>query len=129
MLPPEYREGLASGSERGTFWLTCYYGRLVAYLPQDWDDFAEKLNSIGNPSLNIVRFKSKVMGLAEELECDQQGRVRIPQSLMAEAGLVKDVMVVGMFDRFEIWDLARFNAIAPEDVSEELAAKGISIAI
>ena len=60
MLPPEYREGLSRNNEQGSFWLTCYYGRLVAYLPKAWDDFVEKLNNIGNPSLNIVRFKSKV---------------------------------------------------------------------
>ena len=129
MLPPEYREGLARNNEQGSFWLTCYYGRLVAYLPGSWDDFVEKLNNIGNPSLNIVRVKSKVMGLAEELSCDHQGRVRIPQPLITAAGLKKDVMLVGMFDRFEIWDLEAFNAIVPEDVSGELAEKGISLTI
>ena len=129
MLPPEYREGLARNNEQGSFWLTCYYGRLVAYLPSSWDNFVEKLNNIGNPSLNIVRFKFKVMGLAEELSCDHQGRVRIPQPLITAAGLKKDVMLVGMFDRFEIWDLEAFNAIVPEDVSGELAEKGISLAI
>lgn len=101
----------------------------MAYLPGSWDDFVEKLNNIGNPSLNIVRFKSKVMGLAEELSCDHQGRVRIPQPLITAAGLKKDVMLVGMFDRFEIWDLEAFNAIVPEDVSGELAEKGISLTI
>ena len=38
-------------------------------------------------------------------------------------------MLVGMFDRFEIWDLEAFNAIVPEDVSGELAEKGISLTI
>ena len=37
MLPPEYREGLCAGGGTGVFWLTAYYGRLVAYLPEDLD--------------------------------------------------------------------------------------------
>ena len=35
MLPPEYREGLYADGGSGTFWLTAFYGRLVAYLPAD----------------------------------------------------------------------------------------------
>lgn len=128
MLPPEYREGLARVSEGGRFWLTCLYGRLVAYLPQEWENFVEQMGSINNPSRNIILFKSKVIGLAEEMQCDPQGRVRLPQSLQRAAHLVKDVMVVGMFDRFEIWDLDTFNSITPEDVSEELAGRGLHLA-
>ena len=127
MLPPEYREGLARVSEGGTFWLTCLYGRLVAYLPAEWESFVEQLGGISNPSRNIMLFKSKVIGLAEELQCDPQGRVRLPQSLLHAARLTKDVMLVGMLDRFEIWDLDTFNDITPEDVSEELAGRGLHL--
>ena len=69
------------------------------------------------------------MGLAQELAPDPQGRVRIPQSLMREAGLQKDVMLVGMLNKFEIWDQNRFDALQLEDVSEELAASGVDISL
>ena len=59
----------------------------------------------------------------------KQGRVRIPQSLMREAGLQKDVMLVGMLNKFEIWDQNRFDALQLEDVSEELAASGVDISL
>ena len=61
--------------------------------------------------------------------------MRIPQTLLKEAGIVlhsgqrADVMVVGMFSRFEIWDLERFNAIDVEDVSQELTARGIDLVL
>ena len=60
---------------------------------------------------------------------DAQGRVRIPQSLMREAGLQKDVMLVGMLSKFEIWDQTRFDALTLEDVSDELAASGVTISL
>ena len=82
MLPPEYRDGLIADGGSGTFWLTAFYGRLVAYLPADWDLVTEQLSSIPMPSPRLSHFKTKVMGLAQELEPDAQGRVRIPQVLM-----------------------------------------------
>ena len=136
MLPPEYREALCAGSaageddeSTGTFWLTAFYGRLVAYLPADWDAVTEQLSRIRIPSPKLSHFKTNVMGLAQELTPDPQGRVRIPQALMREAGLQKDVMLVGMLNKFEIWDQKRFDALQLEDVSEELAASGVDISL
>jgi MraZ protein len=127
MLPPEYREGLLEHSSTGCFWLTAFYGRLVAYLPAQWEGVTDALSRIALPSPSLARFKTKVMGLAQELAPDAQGRVRIPQALMREAGLKKDVMLVGMLNKFEIWDQERFDAIVVEDVSAELAASGVQI--
>ena len=129
MLPPEYRDGLIADGGSGSFWLTAFYGRLVAYLPADWDLVTEQLSSIPMPSPRLSHFKTKVMGLAQELEPDAQGRVRIPQVLMHEAKLHKDVMLVGMLNKFEIWDQASFNGLQLEDVSEELTGLGINLSL
>lgn len=129
MLPPEYREGLCLDDGSGTFWLTAYYGHLVAYLPAEWEAVTEQLSSIAIPSPRLSHFKSKIIGLAQELEPDAQGRVRIPQSLMREAGLQKDVMLVGMLNKFEIWDQTRFDALEVDDVSAELAGYGLNISL
>ena len=34
---------------------------------------------------------------------DQQGRTRVPQNLITHAGLKKDIVLVGVSDRAEIW--------------------------
>lgn len=127
MLPPEYRAGLLENGNSGTFWLTAFYGRLVAYLPEQWAHVTEQLSRIPIPSPRLSHFKTKIMGLAQELSPDAQGRVRIPQALMREAGLTKDVMLVGMINNFEIWDQERFDRLEIEDVSTELTACGIEI--
>ena len=70
MLPPEYREALCAGAadgEQGTFWLTSFYGRLVAYLPADWEAVTKQLSRIRFPSPKLSHFKAKVMGLAQDL--------------------------------------------------------------
>lgn len=129
LLPPAFLQALKSDSsvENPSFWLTSVFGRVTAYLPANWENTVEKLCSIPLPSPKLANFKTKVIGLAQEIIPDSQGRVRIPQSLIREGKFYKDVVLVGILDKFEIWDQELFDAIPDEDVSAELAASGISI--
>ena len=131
MLPTDYRDGLlaAAGGGAPQFWLTAFYGRLKAYLPDEWAQITEQLNRIPFSSIKLSHFKTKVLGLAQLVEPDAQGRVRISQPLMREAGLSRDVMLVGMGNKFEIWDQQRFDALSVEDVSAELESSGIAISL
>ena len=38
-------------------------------------------------------------------------------------------MLVGMLNKFEIWDQASFNGLQLEDVSEELTGLGINLSL
>ena len=133
ILPPEYREALAADVQEGAevgFWLTGFYGRLVAYLPKNWEVIMGQLCKIPFTHVKLSHFKTKVLGLASFITFDGQGRVRIPQPLMREAGLGKDVILVGMADKFEIWDQQRFdNILTTEDMSEALASTGLEISL
>nr|NYG10503.1 MraZ protein [Nocardioides lianchengensis] len=46
---------------------------------------------------------------ADEGALDKQGRIGIPANLREYAGLDKDVVVIGVMDRIEIWDPARWR--------------------
>lgn len=140
MLPSGWRDFLVSRHMREAdagdapdpkigFWLTSFYGRLVAYMPHDWSVIVESLTSIRFPSRKLSNFKTKVLGLGQFVEPDAQGRMRIPQSLIREAGLAGPVMLVGMLAKFEIWDEAKFDAIEIEDVSDELSQQDIEISL
>ena len=129
MLPVEYRESLTAHAPEGAFVLTSFYKRLVAYTVSDWEKTLEQFSKVKNPSMKLSFFMSKVVGLAEEVTPDPQGRIRIPQPLMREAGLLKDVVLVGMGHKFEIWDQARFEALEVEDVAGELASAGVDISL
>ncbi len=126
MLPVEYREALASCSTSGGFVLTLIYDKLVAYMPDEWQILRAQLASIKSPSRAVGNFITKTLGLAEELIPDAQGRVRLPQPLMRAGNLTKDIMLVGLNGKFEIWDQAKFDSLVTEDVSDELAALNVS---
>ena len=102
----------------------------MAYLPIQWEQITEQLARVPDvASLKLSHFKSKVLGLAQCLSPDAQGRIRIPQPLMREVGIEKDVMLVGMGDKFEIWDQRRFDELQVDDISGELEKTGLQISL
>ena len=72
-------------------------------------------------------------GSASEGSFDKQGRVLVPPSLRKAAGLEKDVVLVGVQDRIEIWDKALWeerSQISEEDldaIAERMESIGIRI--
>ena len=60
---------------------------------------------------------------AESVEADGQGRVTIPEYLRAAAQLTKQVVIVGSFERVEIWDMEKYHVYL-----ENIAGKAEEIA-
>ena len=60
---------------------------------------------------------------AAKCEPDAQGRILLPQKLRTYADLQKDVVVIGVSNRAEIWNADRWNAVEEEELNpENLAA-------
>lgn len=52
---------------------------------------------------------------ATECEVDKQGRINIPQLLREYAGIKKDVVIVGVCTRAEIWDSSKWEEYTSSD--------------
>jgi len=113
VIPPKYREEL--GEEfvisRGMD------GCLRIYTKESWDEFTVKLNSLPQTSKDARNLKRFFLAGASALETDKQGRVLIPQVLREFASLEKDVVIIGVSDYVEIWDVDKYNDIS--DIGEE----------
>jgi MraZ protein len=60
---------------------------------------------------------------AAKCEPDAQGRIVLPQKLRAYAHLEKDVVVIGVSNRAEIWNAEKWAEIEAEELNpENLAA-------
>lgn len=132
MLPPEFRDILLARSAEGRCVVTSYDDCVVGYPLPDWEEFEEKFNRVKNPSRKMRDFRRLVIGGAEELLVDGQGRIRISPAQREYGGLAKEVMLVGQGRKFEIWDAARYEAIMRQDfddVTGELAESGIDLFI
>ena len=108
-IPAKFRKALDPINDR-TFVITRGFDRcLILYPAIGWNDVElelAQLNSIKGRNRDFVR---SIVRHATYLQFDSQGRIAIPDKLVAFAGITKDVMVIGMIDKVEIWDQAMLN--------------------
>ena len=98
-----------------TFHITVGQDRcLSVYSDESWAAFMDKLKAL---SYNEVKKLRALFAYAADCEPDGQGRILIPAKLREYAGLTKEVVVVGSFDRAEIWSAERWAAIENEAFS------------
>ena len=89
-------------------------GCLSVYSDTEWEKFQQKLDERNFTDVKKLRLMFAYMA---DCEPDAQGRILIPAKLREYAGLTKEVVVVGSFDRAEIWSAERWAAIESEAFS------------
>jgi Uncharacterized protein conserved in bacteria len=67
-----------------------------------------------------------IYGSARRVEPDAQGRILIPEELCKHAELHGEVAVVGVKDRFEIWNPANLPAAASAETTSEEARQALA---
>lgn len=98
-------------------------GCLFVYSQETWSDIHKKIKELPSLTNKESRYFSRYfLAGASEVEVDKQGRILVPQTLREFAGLDKDVVLVGVGDRIEIWDKEKWNAINLADNMDEIAA-------
>ena len=78
-------------------------GCLFVYANTEWNNFEEKLRTLPLTNKNARQFTRFFLAGAAACEVDKQGRILIPQVLREFAKLEKDVVLVGVASRIEIW--------------------------
>ena len=81
---------------------------LTIYSKEQWEKLAEKVAALPD-SMGGLDIKRWLFSGAGELVPDKQGRVLIPADLRDFAALTKDVVVIGLDDKAEIWDKEKWD--------------------
>lgn len=106
-------------------------GCLFAFSLSEWTNFEEKLKSLPLSNKNSREFTRFFLSGASECEIDKQGRFLIPTNLRSIANLKKDIVIIGVGTRIEIWDKEKwedYNSaenISVEDIAENMTNLGI----
>jgi len=106
-------------------------GCLFVYTPQNWKRIAERLKALPLTRADARKFLRTFLSGASECHLDDQGRILIPQSLCKYANIGKEVIVVGVLDRIEIWSRSNWQGYQREaekkfvEVAEKLVDLGI----
>jgi len=98
-------------------------GCLFAYADAEWKEFEQKLVSLPLSSEKARKFTRYFLGGAVTADIDKQGRILLPAKLRDVAHLTKDVVLVGLGSRIEIWDKERWEEKSTYDDMAELAGE------
>jgi len=99
---------------------------IMAFRDSDWKEFVEKkliTLSQWEPKNRIrIRF---LLGGATECELDKQGRIILPLYLQKHAQIEKDVTILGLYNRIELWNSKIYSKYKPDsealnDLAEDL---------
>ena len=106
-------------------------GCLFVYDNEEWKLFEEKLRALPITNKEARQFVRFFLAGATEAEVDKQGRILIPNVLREFAELTKDVVLVGVGSRIEIWGKERFENEAVfedmDEIAEHMAELGLGI--
>ena len=82
---------------------------LWMYACPQWDEIETKLSEL--PSFDPVSrcIQRLLIGHATEMEMDRSGRILLPPLLREYANLDKSVMMIGIGNKFELWDEAQWR--------------------
>ena len=101
-------------------------GCLFGYNEKNWNQIMEKLNTLPFTKRDARNFTRFMTSGAITLEFDKQGRINIPNYLNEYANLSRDVVIVGVINRIEIWSKEKWeefmnnNVESLSDISENL---------
>ncbi len=127
ILPAKFREELADGLVITKGLEDC----LFVYTPAEWNKLEDKIREMPLTNQNARAFTRNFFSGAAKGAPDKQGRVSLPQNLRDYAGLNKDVVVIGVGARAEIWDKEKWAKYSAEtessysEIAEQLAGLGI----
>ncbi len=123
MMPAKFREELGGRVvvNRGLD------GCLYVYTMDQWNIVYQKLFSLPSTSRETRNFQRMMLAKACECELDSMGRILIPQSLTALAGLEKECLIIGVATHLEIWAREKWEKMEEEQAeSFEEAAENLS---
>lgn len=106
-------------------------GCLFAYSQKEWTAFEEKLKTLPLTSKNARDFTRFFLSGAVECEIDKQGRFLISGNLREFAKLEKEVVIIGVNTRIEIWSKEKWqeysqnDSINVDEIAENMTMLGI----
>lgn len=120
-IPAKFRERLQGGAIVTRGLDNC----LFVFSARDWETLAEKLIALPLSQANSRAFVRLMLAGASDVSFDSQGRVLVPDYLRSYAGIGREVVITGLYNRIEIWDHARWEEYKrkTEGQSEEIAEK------
>ena len=120
IIPAKFREELGDN-----FVATRGLDNCLFIFPMDeWEQLSKKIANTPVTNKNARFFARFFISGATESTLDKQGRINIPTNLKEYAELEKEIVVIGLTNRIELWAKENWDQFlqTTEDSTDEIAA-------
>ncbi len=109
-IPITYRDHIASVL-KGSMVITIDTEEkcLLLYPSTTWLKIQNKINELPSFNKNARRIQRLIIGHAEDIDVDSNGRILISKPLRNYGSLSKKITLIGQGEKFEIWDQHLWN--------------------
>ena len=73
------------------------------------------IDALPNSDPNKSVLKRRIGSKSAQVALDKSGRICLPEDMARAAGIKEEAMLVGLLDRFEIWQPARYETVEAAD--------------
>ncbi len=125
IVPAKFREAVQANFVESFFITRGLDGCLFMFTEDEWHAQEARFKALSFTHREARQFNRLFFSGAAQLTCDKQGRILLPQYLKQYASIDRDVVIVGVSNRVEIWALDRWTAFYDEhlDSFEEIAER------
>ena len=123
-IPTRYRETLSDECEgQMVCTIDLHQPCLLLYPLPEWEKIEYKLSQLSSMNPVERRVQRLLLGHASECQMDGAGRLLIASTLRQHASLTKEIMLVGQFNKFELWNEPMWYQQVKEDIESEKATQ------
>ena len=129
IIPAKFREAIKDHYVEHFFITRGLDGCLFLFIEEEWRKQEQKFRALSFTKQEARRFNRLFFSGASDVVCDGQGRILIPQYLKEFAQIQKDVVVIGVSNRIEIWARERWKDFYENsrDTFEDTAEKLVDL--
>lgn len=95
-------------------------GCILVLPPQQVDKLYEQIESQLLSDEDAQEFQDKFFSQAVSFGCDKQGRINLPEELLAHSGISKEAVIIGRMTSFRIWSPERWGPKDPKSANDDL---------
>lgn len=83
--------------------------------PEEMAQLMKDIDAMANGDPNKVVLKRFIGSESVQVTIDKSGRICLPEGMAREAGIKAEAVLVGLLDRFEIWNPERYEKVRASD--------------
>lgn len=102
-VPARFREVLNEKYGEESLIITNFDRCLIVYPLKEWNEIERRAAELPQFKQEVISFLRHLIGNADDCPIDGQGRILLPHPLRNHAQIKREVVMIGMLTKFEIW--------------------------